>query len=358
MDSSDTEGDSVTMEVDGGMVAMDTNDEHGFDGRGETWTGESTDMNTDTKEMQGPLPGPSVSEPLRQVGQQSSPRTSDPSVQGVCQLWRLPEGVCRKRVLQRGEGLYGPAAGSRCTVTLQVSRSTCSLDLCYLGYSVGQGDLQIGEGGTPVSCLIDQALLHMKRGETSEVCVSGLRCVSGDVALHVTLHDFTAATPPWRMTPLEKCTAAKSLKERGAQLFKDGNVYAAFAQFRSATRLLLSVLPFSFADSDSSEKAHKQLLCQCYLNLAACQMKSGHHQHVITNCTKALGIDPHNVKALYRRASANVTLGNHLLAQEDLEKGVRQEPNNRVLAELLQTVSAHLAHSQSQMAQGLGKMFS
>ena len=355
MDSSDTEVESVTMEVDGGMVAMDTNDEHGFEEQGETWTGESTDMNPDTKEMQDL---PVLSEPLTQIGPQSSHQTSDVPVQGTCQLWHLPEGSCQKRVLQRGEGLYGPVEGSSCTVTIQVSRSMCNLDLSQIGYSVGHGNLQIGEGDMPISRLIDQALLSMKRGETSEVCVSRLRCVSGEVAFHITLHDFTAATPPWRMTPLEKCTTAKSLKARGAQLFKDGNIYAAFAQFRTAIRLLLSILPFSFADNDSSEKSYQQLLCQCYLNLAACQMKSGHHQHVITNCTEALNIDPCNVKALYRRASANINLWNYLPAQLDLEKGLRQESSNRVLAELLQTVNTQVAHSQSEMARGLSKMFS
>ena len=350
------------MEVDGGMVAMDINDERGFEGQGSRWAAggrESTDMNSDPKDMHG---APVLSEPHVLVGQPPpppTPGTSDVWGQGRAQLWRLPEGSCRKRVLQSGEGLHGPAPGSSCTVTLQVSHSSCNLDPSQIGCSLGQGSsLQIGEGGTPMSHLIDHALLSMKKSETSEVCVGGVRGVGGDVAFHVTLHDFTAATPSWRMTPAEKCAAARGHKDRGAQLFKDGNVYAAFAQFRTATRLLLSIAPFSFAEDDASDEAWQQLLCQCYLNLAACQMKSGHHRHVVANCTEALGIDPDSVKALYRRASANVSLGNHLVAHADLEKGLGKEPNNRVLAELLQTVNSQLAHSQSQMAQGLSKMFS
>ncbi|KAK7094845.1 FK506-binding protein-like [Littorina saxatilis] len=345
METSDIEGDGATMDVDAGMVSMDTNDEDdGIDDQIGSSMADSTDMDADAKDFQD----------FHAVPQPPGPTSEHASGK----VWNLPEGSCRKKVLQRGEGLYGPVIGSCCTVTIQVTRPVGDLDLSWIGYPVGQGSFQVGEATTPVAYLLDQALTSMKKSEIAEVCVSGLKTVSGELLLQVTLHTFTPATPPWRMTPLEKCTSAKACKERGAQLFKEGNIYAAFAQFRSATRLLLSVLPLTFEDDETMEASHQQLLCQCYLNLAACQMKTGHNQEVATNCTKALYIDPTNVKALYRRASASVSMGNYLLAQGDLEKGLRKEPNNRALAELLQTVNVQVSQSQAQLVQGLSKMFS
>ncbi|XP_076436351.1 FK506-binding protein-like [Babylonia areolata] len=347
MDTGAMEHQTTTMEIDGETSAMDTCD-GGTTSSQDAWKGEdpaSSDMmNTEHKMTNLPVhPEP--------CGTVSSETPQD----AHSKVWRLPEGVCEKRVVQKGEGLCGPVWGASCTVTIQCASD---LDLSHLGYSAGQSTVQLGEGVTPMSCLIDAALMSMKKGETAEVCVSGLKNLEGQFVFHITLHHFTSATPSWRLTPAEKCASAAAHKEKGAKLFKEGNVFAAFSQFRIAVRILLSILPYYFEDDESAAKSHQQLLCQCYLNLAACQMKSGHHGHVITNCTQALNLDPSNVKAMFRRASANVSLGNYLLAQEDLEMGLKKEPNNRALLDLMHTVNSKLAVSESQMAQGLSKMFS
>ncbi|KAL8598142.1 hypothetical protein ACOMHN_043213 [Nucella lapillus] len=339
------EGQATTMEIDAETSAMDTNDEGSTSGQGCWKDSEPSDMNAD-------LDLPIMSGLCGMVGTETSPEIHS-------RLWQLPEGTCHKRTVRKGEGMMGPVCGACCTVTLHmISGSCCDVDESQLGYPPGDSRIQIGEGGTPLSCLIDSALMFMKKGELAEVCVSGLKQSEGEFVFHITLHDFTSATPPWRLTPAEKRSSAAAHKEKGARLFKEGNIYAAFAQFRSATRLLLSILPLKFEEDEEAGKCHQQLLCQCYLNLAACQMKSGHHNHVVTNCTQVLRIDPTNVKALYRRASANVSLGNYLLAQEDLEAGLGKEPHNRALLDLVHSVNSKLAASQSQMAQGLSKMFS
>ena len=347
MDGSASDGQCSTMEVDAEMVTMDTNEEDNEDmteGEGTLIT-QSDHHKEDEEEL------PVVPEPLGMVSQPQDSEVLE-------QCWRLPEGTCKKRVQVKGQGLRGPSAGSTCVVTLHMTEDI-DLDLSLLGYPLGQCSIELGEGATPVSCLVDCALMSMKRGEMAEVCLHGLRSVDREISFQITLHDFTPATPQWRLTPTEKCASAAKHKEKGAQHFKDGNVYAAFAQFRTAVRLLLSVLPHSFLDDEATEKSYQQLLCQCYLNLAACQMKTGHHRHVITNCTHALKTDPSNVKALYRRASANASLENYSQAKEDLKLGLRVEPNNRALQDLMRTVSVKGAQSPSAESGlvGLSKMF-
>ncbi|KAK7502539.1 hypothetical protein BaRGS_00006118 [Batillaria attramentaria] len=322
MDTGDTD-DTVTMEIDGEAAAMETNE------AGEGMVEDSTKMGDATQVAQPEL----------------------------CQVWQRPEGVCSKKIIQKGQGLASPVMGAVCTLSLQAPENHIGFDATITGYPLGESSIQIGEGDTPVSYMIDLALMTMKRGESSEVSMSRMHGL-GDITLIVSLRDFSAAVPYWRMTIVEKRTAATHHKERGAQLFKDGRVEAAFVRFRQATQLLLSVPAQDLADDDEATiGAYQILLCQCYLNLAACQIKTGHHRHVITNCTSALELDPSNVKAHYRRATAHVGLGDYDSARGDLEKGLNKEPCNRVLLELLQMVNSHIAQSDSQMAQGLSKMF-
>eukprot|EP00966_Prymnesium_polylepis_P145693 3365334-Prymnesium_polylepis.1 len=47
----------------------------------------------------------------------------------------------------------------------------------------------------------------------------------------------------------------------------------------------------------------RELKLAHHLNLAMCHMKLGNMQKAQINCTKALAIDPKNVKALFRRCA-------------------------------------------------------
>lgn len=265
--------------------------------------------------------------------------------------------VCEKRLLQKGQGLSSPVPGASCKISLQIAGGTCECDAQSLGYPSGESSVQIGEGDTRLSSIIDIALLRMKRGEISELKIYRELGCEEYTLLHITLLDFSSATSYWRMTPTEKYATAVRHKERGTFLFREGHIEPAFARFSMATRLLLSAQPRYFSKDEDGEKSCQQLLCQCYLNLAACQMKTGCHNHVVTNCSHALELEPSNVKARYRRASALISLGDYSLAKEDLEKGLLQEPCNRVLNDLLQTVSAKLSQSNAYLAKGLSKMF-
>ena len=51
----------------------------------------------------------------------------------------------------------------------------------------------------------------------------------------------------------------------------------------------------------SEEDEMKRVLLKLYLNTALCNIKLCQSPRALSNCTKALEIDPQNVKAIFRR---------------------------------------------------------
>eukprot|EP00210_Caulerpa_lentillifera_P002991 g2856.t1 len=66
-----------------------------------------------------------------------------------------------------------------------------------------------------------------------------------------------------------------------------------------------------------------------YNNRAMAHLKLGHYVFAEDDCTKAIGLDSNNVKALLRRGVARKALGKLIEAQEDLLEVLKLDPNNR-----------------------------
>ncbi|KAJ8311245.1 hypothetical protein KUTeg_011202 [Tegillarca granosa] len=65
------------------------------------------------------------------------------------------------------------------------------------------------------------------------------------------------------------------------------------------------------------------------IKLAACQLKCDSFEYVITNCSKALGINPKAVKGLVRRGQAYLGQHNTDKALTDLRNALKLEPHNK-----------------------------
>ena len=70
-------------------------------------------------------------------------------------------------------------------------------------------------------------------------------------------------------------------------------------------------------------------------NLGLCLLKQKDWDHAELFCTVALDMDPDNVKALYRRAQANIELGKHDEAERDLQHASKLDPEEKGVARLL-----------------------
>lgn len=160
----------------------------------------------------------------------------------------------------------------------------------------------------------------------------------------------------WKWSPEMKLDRAKQLKAKGAESFKAQNISVASLNFSRSLRLIISMGEQELTEELSRERCH--LRCLCYLNLAACQLNQKQYKHVIDNCTKALKIDPHNVKGLFRRGQASLCVNDYESAREDLTLALSVEPNNRAIKEQLRLLETKERERNAKYRKALGKIFS
>ena len=86
-----------------------------------------------------------------------------------------------------------------------------------------------------------------------------------------------------------------------------------------------------------------------YLNISACQLKSERFEYAAKNCTKALEIDPENVKALYRRSIAFTELNELENAKKDIEMGLKIDSDNIALKNHLQQIEIKVKEQDKKM---------
>lgn len=115
------------------------------------------------------------------------------------------------------------------------------------------------------------------------------------------------------------------LKDEGNEAFKIQN----FAKARDLYSHSLVQL--------SSPKDGEQM-STLYCNRAAANLKLLDYTACITDCDQAIAITPGSVKALYRRAQANVALGEFRKASADLTILLRIDPNKVDTISLMRTV--------------------
>jgi len=136
---------------------------------------------------------------------------------------------------------------------------------------------------------------------------------------------------------------AAQLKEQGNAAFKEGDYPSAIAAYHQiymyvngysssggvggglpglTGQTTKQVTPEEMAQIRELKLAH-------YCNLAMCHMKHGpKYLKARDNCTKALAIDPDNVKALFRRGKCFAQLNELDEAKADFERVLQLQPDN------------------------------
>jgi len=299
-----------------------------------------------------------------------------------------------KLVVKVGCGKCRPNDFSECHILLclqQPEQQTLSDAVSSIGYQLDeQIKIVVGHGTTHVACTVDLCVLTMYEGEK---CILKTKCSAlGEefITLEVTLLSFIAASELYSTSYKDKLWRAVTLKELGTSTYAAGNVSAAFQKFSRSLKYLTcatadksipssvgsDALPNGTCSSDSHHTTLldncdasylnvcdltcediDKLMCHCLLNLAACQLRYNNYKLAAVNCSKALDIDPNNVKGLYRRAQCNMQTGNEHAAVEDLERALALQPESREITRLLSTARQLTRKTDDKLAAAMSKMF-
>lgn len=80
----------------------------------------------------------------------------------------------------------------------------------------------------------------------------------------------------------------------------------------------------------------------CYVNRAACNLELENYGKVLADCSKALKINPKNMKALYRSSKACIAVDRLDEAQDVITRGLSLEPGNKSLLGQLEILQRRL----------------
>jgi len=301
-------------------------------------------------------------------------------------------GELLKKILVEGKG-ESPPIGSHVTVhyvgTLHSdgSKFDSSRDRPgFFTFDVGVG--QVIQGW-------DVGICTMKAGEK---CI--LRCapdyaygesgsppkIPGGATLNFEVELFSfkeKVKPASQMTAEERSAHAQKMKDQGTEAFKVQDFATAVNRYEDGVEYITykpgggggghdhghthGGAPCSGhgdedEEDDEAEPAElsgddKVLALALLNNCAMCRLKCGDAAEAKVDCTKALDYDTSNIKALFRRAQAELAMGNFAAAQQDAAKVVELEPKNKE-AEVLRRKALDDEKKAKQKEKAMyGKMF-
>ncbi|RIB16624.1 hypothetical protein C2G38_2189450 [Gigaspora rosea] len=117
---------------------------------------------------------------------------------------------------------------------------------------------------------------------------------------------------------------AENFKNQGNESFKAGK-----SQYQDAINYYTKALETNCQDN--------KIIEACLTNRAAVNLELQNYRKVLTDCAKAIQLNPQNIKAFYRSAKALNALDKIDQALDCCEHGLGIEPNNLVLQQLKET---------------------
>ncbi|XP_019188092.1 PREDICTED: 70 kDa peptidyl-prolyl isomerase-like isoform X1 [Ipomoea nil] len=205
---------------------------------------------------------------------------------------------------------------------------------------------------------LDRAIMTMRKGEEARVRICsdyfhGCKEKTTELSpliYEVKLLDFTKEKPFWKMETREKIEACERNKQEGNLLFKSGKFQHASKKYEQASKYI----EFDHSFTADEKRQANALKLSCSLNNAACKLKLEDFLEASRLCSKALGIDPCNTKALFRRSQAYLRMSELEKAEIDIKQALALDPNNRDV----KLVHKELRQRQKQYEQHEVKFFS
>ena len=168
---------------------------------------------------------------------------------------------------------------------------------------------------------------------------------------------YRSCPPPLHPSPpsdsSDALLSALSHKESGNGHFKSGDLDQAARSYRRGVNALKSL-----NSNNGGDEQVKAILVALQTNLSTVTHKQGKYRVSRDVASKALGIDPNCVKALYRRAMAHRMLGDVDSARDDLRSVLGIEPNNAAARKELASAKRAIDERRMKEKAGLQKAFS
>ncbi|XP_076450205.1 peptidyl-prolyl cis-trans isomerase FKBP4-like isoform X2 [Babylonia areolata] len=242
------------------------------------------------------------------------------------------DGGIIKRMERQGQRLATPVDGALVTIRYQGWCEGQEIEVRQVTYTQGEGD---DVGLIPG---VEIAAKHMKKGELDRLTLSSKYAYGEEgsadlgvlpratVVCDVEMVHFELPLDPMDMDVEEKLEESLHFKAKGTTYFKKGKYERAISYYRKMVTYLEPVT--SDLQGDQGLDRH-HLLLAAHLNLALCHLKLNHLSQVETECSRALELDSHSVKALFRRGQARLLRCEYSRAVEDFGKVLEFEPGNR-----------------------------
>merc|ERR1719385_265274 len=160
----------------------------------------------------------------------------------------------------------------------------------------------------------------------------------------IMVHDMEKAKEKWNAENAERIDMGFKYKEDGNGLFKGQRFKGAITKYEKS----LDWIDVDFSDDELSKKK-QELTISVNNNMALIFSKKKDWSAATEHATKALDVEPNNVKALMRRGQAQMQNGNLEEAKRDLKKALSLDKSNTVIKKLLKVCTAkHKAYVEKQ----------
>lgn len=310
--------------------------------------------------------------------------------EGFVDISEEQDGGLLKKILVEGVGEDKPPSGANVSVhyvgTLHAdgSKFDSSRDRDdEFEFDVGMGSVIRGW---------DVGICTMKKNEKAI-----LRCVShyaygesgsppkipGDATLDFEVELFNWKVPPDAMSVEERSQHAKNQKDIGNTAFKEQNLMEAIYAYETGIEYVLFrpdhggdgghghshggvACHGSHGDEDDDEDEappaaltdeDKQLAVTLLSNCAQAKLKAGDHDGAVKDCSRAIGLDEGNVKAIFRRAQGHLALQNHSEAIADASMVLKLDPENKPAEQIKRSVAEQIKKAKQQEKAMAAKMF-
>ncbi|GMR56516.1 hypothetical protein PMAYCL1PPCAC_26711 [Pristionchus mayeri] len=242
------------------------------------------------------------------------------------------DGTIRRETIEPGEALTNPNETSTCHVHL-VGRHEGRVFMDQeISFILGEGaEHKLPEG-------VDKALRRFTKGEKSTITIKGTRYTYGsnppeefnlpanaELQFTIFLKDFDKVPATWEMCPGDKIKHAKDAKERGTKFLSEGKVKLALSKYKR----MEEILEYEKSGDPEEKKERDALLLAAYLNISLVFSKLNEQLKCVQYCDKALELSARNVKALYRKGTATLTMNEPEAAQKVFEEILEIEPDNK-----------------------------